>query len=51
MGGKPMTQHELAQAKAPDLHASLQAIRRAAVLARKTAVQTETGIVIVEDKK
>ena len=46
-----MTQHELAQAKDPDLRASLQAIRRAAVLARKTAVQTETGIVIVQDEK
>lgn len=46
-----MTQHELAEAKDPDLLASLQAIRRAALLARKTAVQTDTGIVIVLDEK
>ena len=46
-----MTQHELAKAKDPDLLASLQAIRRAALLARKMAVQTDTGIVIVQDEK
>ncbi|MDP2432960.1 MAG: hypothetical protein Q8O33_13130 [Pseudomonadota bacterium] len=46
-----MTQHELAQAKDPDLRASLAAIHRAADLARKTALQTDTGIVIVRDEK
>lgn len=46
-----MTQHELTQAKDPDLKASLQAIRRAAAQARKIAMQTDTGIVIVQDKK
>ena len=46
-----MTQHELALAKDPDLRASLAAIHRAADLARKTALQTDTGIVIVRDEK
>jgi imidazolonepropionase-like amidohydrolase len=46
-----MTQQDLAKAKDPDLEASLRAIKRAAVLARKTAIQTDTGIVIVEDGK
>ena len=46
-----MTQHELAKAKDPDLRASLQAIKRAAIEARRIAVQTDTGIIIVRDKK
>lgn len=46
-----MTQQELAQAKDPDLRASLQAIQRAAQLARKIAVQTGTDIVIVENQQ
>lgn len=46
-----MTQQELAKANDPDLPASLQAIRRAAEMARKTAVQTDTGIVIVKDQQ
>ena len=43
-----MTQRELTEAKDPDLRASLRAIQRAAELARKTAIQTDTGIVIVK---
>ena len=43
-----MKERELAQAKDPDLRGSLQAIQRAAELARKTAIQTDTGIVIFE---
>ncbi|MBK7003251.1 MAG: hypothetical protein IPH35_26030 [Rhodoferax sp.] len=43
-----MTKQDLSQAKDPDLRASLQAMLRAAELARKTAVQTGTGIVIVD---
>ncbi len=31
--------------------ASLAAMRRAAALARKTAIQTDTGIIIVRDGK
>lgn len=41
-----MTQQELAQAKDPDLLASLAAMKRAAALARQIAVQTGTGIVV-----
>lgn len=46
-----MTQQELSQAKNPDLRASLTAIRRAAAMARSTAIQTDTEIVIVKDGK
>lgn len=42
---------ELSQAKDPDLLASLQAMQRAAELARKTAMQTCTDIVIVQDQQ
>jgi len=51
MGRKPVTQHELSQAKDPDLRGSLQAIKRAAAEARRIAIQTGTGIVIVRDGK
>jgi len=44
-----MTQHELSKAKNPDLRASLAAMRRAAEMARSTAIQTNTEIVIVKD--
>lgn len=46
-----MTHQELSQAKDPDLRTSLQAMQRAAELARKTAVQTGTDIVIVENQQ
>ena len=46
-----MTQQELSRAKNPDLRASLTAIRRAAEMARSTAIQTNTEIVIVKDGK
>ncbi|MFM2111584.1 MAG: hypothetical protein RLZZ271_244 [Pseudomonadota bacterium] len=46
-----MTYQELSQAKDPDLRASLQAMQRAAELARRTAVQTGTDIVIVENQQ
>jgi hypothetical protein len=46
-----MTQQELSKAKNPDLRASLAAIRRAAEMARRTAIQTNTEIVIVKDGK
>ena len=41
-----MTQQELTMAKDPDLRASMVALKRAAELARKTAMQTNTGIVV-----
>lgn len=44
-----MTPQELAKAKNPDLRASLAAMHRAARLARKIAVQTDTEIVVVRD--
>lgn len=44
-----MTQAELSKAKNPKLRASMTAMRRAAEMARKTAIQTDTGIVVVRD--
>jgi len=44
-----MSQHDIANAQDPDLRASLTAMQRAALLARQTAIQTGTGIVIVQD--
>ena len=44
-----MNANELATAKDPDLRAALGALRRAAQSARKTAIQTGTHLVIVED--
>ena len=44
-----MNDNDLSKAKDPDVRASLGALRRAAQLARKTAIQTETNIVIVKD--
>lgn len=46
-----MTQQELSKARNPDLRASLIAMRRAAEMARKTAIQTNTGIIVVRDGK
>ncbi|MFT3758037.1 MULTISPECIES: hypothetical protein [unclassified Thauera] len=44
-----MTANDISTAKDPDLRASMAAIRRAAEQARKTAIQTDTGIVIVRN--
>ena len=44
-----MNANDLAQAKDPDVRAALGALRRAAQLARKTAIQTDTHLVIVKD--
>ncbi len=44
-----MSTPDIAQAQDPDLRASLAAMQRAAALARETAMQTNTNIVIVED--
>ena len=43
--------HDIANAKDPDVRASLNALRRAAQLARKTAIQTNTSIIIMQDGK
>lgn len=46
-----MKQEDLPKARHPDLRGSLAAMRRAAALARKTAIQTDTAIVVVRDGK
>ncbi|MBA2238403.1 MAG: hypothetical protein H0W24_06880 [Lysobacter sp.] len=46
-----MKAQDLSKAKSPELRASLAAMRRAAALARKTAIQTDTDLVIVKDGK
>jgi mRNA degradation ribonuclease J1/J2 len=46
-----MNAKDLSEAKDPDVRASLGALKRAAQLARQTAIQTETNIVIVKDGK
>jgi hypothetical protein len=42
---------DIAKAKDPVLRASVVAIRRAAKLARKTAIQTGTNLIIVRNGK
>ena len=49
--GKTNDTEGLSEAKNPDLRASLAAMRRAAELARQTAIQTNTAIVTVRDGK
>lgn len=44
-------QKDISEAKNPDLRGSMAAMRRAAALARKTAIQTDTAIVVVRDGK
>ena len=44
-----MKASELQLAKNPDLIASFVAIKRAAHLARQTAIQTNTAIVVIND--
>jgi hypothetical protein len=46
-----MTQSDISKAKNPDLRASVAAMRRAAELARRTAIQTDTAIIMVRDGK
>ena len=44
-----MNANDLSKAKDPDLRAALGALRRAAQSARKTAMQTNTHLVIMKD--
>ena len=44
-----MTNRDLSTARNPDLRASIAAMRRAADAARKTAMETDTEIVVVRD--
>lgn len=46
-----MTQQDLSKAKNPDLRASLAAMQRAAEMARQTAIQTNTALIVVRDGK
>ena len=46
-----MSQTDLSRAKNPDLRASLAGMKRAAALARQTAIQTNTEIVLVRGGK
>lgn len=46
-----MTTDDISNAKDPALRASLEALRRAAALARQTAIQTDTDLIIVKDGK
>lgn len=41
--------NDIANARDPDMRASLAAMQRAALLARQTAIQTDTGIVIIQN--
>ncbi len=46
-----MTRNELGKAKDKDLVTSMAAMKRAAAMARKSAVQTDTAIIVVQDKQ
>lgn len=46
-----MKTKNISEAKDPDLRASATALQRAAELARKTAIQTDTNLVIVKNGK
>ena len=46
-----MNEKDISKAKNPDLRGSLAALQRAAALARETAIQTNTNIVIEKDGK
>ena len=46
-----MSRTDISQAKNPDLRGSMAAMKRAAALARKIAIQTDTGIIVVRDGK
>ena len=46
-----MTAKDISEAKDPDVRASMAALQRAALLARQTAIQTGTDLVIVKDEQ
>ena len=51
MGRKRLSTRDISEAKNPDLRGSMAAMRRAAEMARTTAIQTGTGIVVSRDGK
>ena len=46
-----MNPKDISEARDPDLRASAVAIQRAALLARKVAIQTGTDLIVVQDGK
>lgn len=44
-----MKTKDISEAKDPDVRASMAALQRASLLARKTAIQTGTHLVIMKD--
>jgi hypothetical protein len=44
-----MNTKDIANAKDPDVRASLGALKRAALMARQTAIQTDTDLVIMKN--
>jgi len=42
---------DISKARSPDLRGSLPAMRRAAEMARRVAIQTDTEIIVVRDGK
>ena len=46
-----MKPRDISEAKNPDLRAALVAMRRAAEMARRVAIQTDTEIIVVRDGK
>ncbi len=46
-----MKAKDISEAKDPDVRASMAALQRASLLARQTAIQTNTHLVIVKDSK
>ena len=51
MGRETITMKNIQEAKDPDLRASAAAMKRAAEAARKTAIQTDTNLIIVKNGK
>jgi hypothetical protein len=48
---KSMNQKDISKATSPAMRGSIYAMRRAAMLARMIAIQTDTGIVVTRDGK
>ena len=46
-----MSARDISEARNPDLRSSMAAMRRAAEMARTTAIQTNTGIIVSRDGK
>lgn len=46
-----MKTKDIREAKDKDMRASMAALQRAALAARKTAIQTDTNLIIVKDGK